>query len=117
MPNDPKITAQGDDPFYFVGNLLCLDFVNTEVVARGERVDLLTGFADLVRWLQHAALLTAAEAHSAQNRWGDASEGKLAFKEAVSLRGALRAMAERLAAGKSVDRNSIEKINRVLASR
>src|SRR5215831_9893656 len=102
--------ANGDQIFYFVGNLPCLDFVNTEIVARGEPVDLLTGFADFVRWLQAATLLTPAEARVVEKRWGDTSEGRSAFAEAVLLRGALRRTAERLAAGKSADRTSIERI-------
>lgn len=106
-----------DRSFCFVGNLPCLDFVNTEIIARGARVDLLTGFADLVRWLQAANVLSATEARTTERRWGNAAEGKTAFKEAVSLRGALRAMAERLSTGKPVDRTSIETVNRVLASR
>src|SRR5262249_55936312 len=111
MIGGTNVTANGGQPFYFVGNLLCLDFVNTEIGARGEPVDLLSGFADLVQWLQAAAVLTATDARSIEKRWGDVSEGNAAFKEAVLLRGALRVMAERLVAGKSVDRNSIEQIN------
>jgi predicted RNA-binding Zn ribbon-like protein len=107
----------GDPSFYFIGNLPCLDFVNTEIIARGARVDLLTGFADLVLWLQAASLLTAAEARTTERRWGNTAEGKTAFKEAVSLRSALRRMAERLVARKPADRASIEQINSVLASR
>src|SRR5262245_40975150 len=117
MDEGRNVTTNGDHPFYFVGNLTCLDFVNTEIIARGERVDLLSGFADLVRWLQAATLLTAAEARTTEKRWDNTAEGKAAFNEAVSLRGALRAMAERLAAGKPRDRASIEPINRLLASR
>jgi hypothetical protein len=103
-------TGTGGYPFYFVGNLPCLDFVNTEIVARGSRVDLLAGFADLVRWLLTASLLTPPEARAAAKRWQNTVEGKAVFKEAVSLRKALRAMAERLAAGKPADRTSIEPI-------
>jgi predicted RNA-binding Zn ribbon-like protein len=117
MSEDMNGTRNGDQSFYFVGNLPCLDFVNTEIIARGARVDLLNGFADLVRWLQAATLLTAGDARAAGKRWGNVSEGKAAFKEAVSLRNALRVMAERLVAGRPVDRASIEQINRVLASR
>ncbi len=109
--------GNGGYPFYFVGNLPCLDFVNTEIVARGSRVDLLAGFADLVRWLQAASLIAPPEARAAEKRWENAPEGKTVFKEAVSLRGALRTMAERLAAGRPVDRASLEPVNRVLASR
>src|SRR5262245_32383913 len=106
-----------DQSFYFIGNLPCLDFVNTEIVARGEPVDLLAGFADLVRWLQAANLLTAAEARATEKRWVETPEGKKAFVDAVELRASLRTMAERVAAGKAVDRTSIEQINRILASR
>src|SRR5215831_9628142 len=98
MAEGKNNTSNNGHSFYFVGNLPCLDFVNTEIVARGERVDLLTGFADLIRWLHAAALLTTAEARRTETRWGDDSEGKVAFNEALSLRNALRRMAERLAA-------------------
>jgi len=109
--------VMNDQSFYFIGNLPCLDFVNTEIVARGARVDLLAGFSDLVRWLQATNLLTAAEARATEKRWGDTSEGKAAYADALSLRASLRTMAERVASGKAVDRTSIEQINRVLASR
>jgi len=112
-----NIPAKSDPTFYFVGNLPWLDFVNTEIIASGERVDLLTSFADFVRWLQAATLPTSAEALAAEKRWGDAPEGKKAFNEAVLLRNTLRTTADRLVAGKPVDRTSIEQINRVLASR
>jgi predicted RNA-binding Zn ribbon-like protein len=117
MTKEMNSAESGGYPFYFVGNLPCLDFVNTEIVARGSRVDLLAGFADLVRWLQAASLITPPQARDAEKRWGNVPEGKAVFKEAVSLRCALRLMAERLAAGKPADRATIEPINRVLASR
>jgi predicted RNA-binding Zn ribbon-like protein len=117
MSEDTITTTSGGFPFYFIGNLPCLDFVNTEIVARGEPVDLLTGFADLVRWLQSAALITAVESRAVEKRWEDRAEGRAAFKEAVSLRHALRAMAERLSAGKPPDRAAIDPINSLLASR
>jgi predicted RNA-binding Zn ribbon-like protein len=117
MSEDINVTANADHSFYFVGNLLCLDFVNTEIIAQGERADLLTSFGDLVRWLQAATLLAPAEAGSAEKRWGDASRGKEAYHEGILLRKALRTMAERLTAGKSADRTTLEQINRVLASR
>ena len=101
-------TANGDRIFYFVGNLPCLDFVNTEIVSRGEPVDLLTGFADFVRWLQAATLVTPAQARMVEKRWGDTSEGRATFSEAVSLRAALRKTAERLAAGKVADRIAVD---------
>ena len=48
--------------FIWAGNDLCLDFVNTEVVQGGRRVDLIDDFAALVTWLRDAGRLTASEA-------------------------------------------------------
>ena len=98
--------------FLLVGNLLWLDFVNTEPVRDGERVDLLPGFGALVGWLQAAAGLPADEARQAA-RW----EGRAVLREALALRAALREGAERLAEGKPVTERTVSAINRVLASR
>jgi predicted RNA-binding Zn ribbon-like protein len=103
--------------FVFVSNLLCLDFVNTEPVLAGERVDLLGGLEDLVRWLREAGGLSADAARLAVARWEGSAEGRAVFREALRLRAALRAGAERLAAGKPVGRGMVEEVNRVLASR
>ncbi len=112
------MAAEATEPtFYLVGNLLCLDLVNTEAVARGESVDLLRGFPDLIDWLRAADLLTEASARTAAKRWGGTADGEVTFREAVALRAALRALAERLAAGKSVSQESVAAINRVLATR
>jgi len=44
-----------------VGNHRCLDFVNTELIEHGRRVDLLRDFADLVGWLEQPQLLGVAK--------------------------------------------------------
>jgi predicted RNA-binding Zn ribbon-like protein len=103
--------------FIFVANLLCLDFVNTEPLRAGERVDLLGGLGDLVRWLREAGVLSADAARLAMARWDGSAEGRAVFREAQRLRAALRGGAERLAAGKPVGRGMAEEVNRVLASR
>jgi predicted RNA-binding Zn ribbon-like protein len=101
--------------FLLVGNLLWLDFVNTEPVMEGERVDLLRNFGELVAWLQAAAGLPDVEARRAV-RW-EGKEGQAVLPEALALRAALRDGAERLAQGKSVGERMVPAINRVLASR
>jgi predicted RNA-binding Zn ribbon-like protein len=103
--------------FYFIANLRCLDFVNTEPVQAGERVDLLGEFADLARWLREAEVLSADAARAAVTRWDGSAEGRGVFGEALKLRAALRAGAERLAAGKPVGDEMVGVVNRVLASR
>jgi predicted RNA-binding Zn ribbon-like protein len=103
--------------FYFAGNLLCLDLVNTEVISHGERVNLLGDLSRFIEWLRAAGQLSATDARAVEQRWASTSEGKTAFAEMISLRGDLRAMAERLAAGKPAGQASLDAINRVLASR
>lgn len=38
-------------PFLFVGNQVCLDFINARFVWDGQSMDLLATFSDLVTWL------------------------------------------------------------------
>jgi len=102
--------------YSFVGSLLCLDLVNTEVRRGGAPLDLLGGFADLVDWLVQGEALTAEAGRTALRRW-QGREGEAVFREAVALRAAVRAAAARLAAGRAPDAAEIAVLNRVLRSR
>lgn len=108
-------------PFQFVANDVCLDFVNTEVVQHGRRVDHLGGFGDFVAWLRHAGVLDPAAAAEAVARWGEAGiepgAGAAAFADAVRLRTALRAMAGHLADGEAVSDDVLAAVNQTLAER
>lgn len=104
------------NPFLFVANQLCLDFVNTQMIVRGEPTDLLKDVSDLVAWLAQAQILTEADAREKRSRWNAAEERRL-IGEAHAFRAALRGMAERLAAGKAVLPATIEAINRQLSRR
>jgi predicted RNA-binding Zn ribbon-like protein len=102
--------------FIFVGNLRCLDFVNTEPIIRGERLDLLGSFEDLLSWLETAEVLPPEAARRAK-RWIKSAEGEAVFRQAIRLRATLRDAAERLAAGKPVSQETVKTVNRILASR
>ncbi|HUF36866.1 MAG TPA: ABATE domain-containing protein [Gemmatimonadales bacterium] len=103
--------------FFFLANLLCLDLVNTEPMRDGERVDLLEGFAGLTRWLREAGVLPEESARRAAERWGRTGEGEAVLVEAKALRAALRAGAERLAAGRPAGPGLVRAVNRILAAR
>jgi predicted RNA-binding Zn ribbon-like protein len=103
--------------FVFVGGHRCLDFINTQVVQRGQVVDLLTDFAVLVAWLVQARLLETEEAQEALRRWRGTPEGEHAFSQAVTLRAALGAMVECLVQGQPVPSSSIVAINALLRQR
>jgi len=105
------------DSYVLVGGLLWLDLVNTEPLRGGRRVDLLPGFAELVRWLRAAGALSPPDERRAQQCWGGTAEGERIWREAVALRAALREAAERMAVGKPVSEGMLRAVNRVLASR
>jgi predicted RNA-binding Zn ribbon-like protein len=104
--------------FDFVGERLCLDFVNTERVLDGRRVDLLDGFADLLRWCAAAGLVGSAEARRMASRWRTSPDAERTFQDALALRKSLREMMTLLASGRtSVPQAALDRINHVLRGR
>jgi predicted RNA-binding Zn ribbon-like protein len=87
-------------PFLFIAGTPAVDFVNTEIVSEGERVDLLQTEADVRRWVKEAGLaLSEAEGPPAR------------LRQAKELRKHLRALFLR---GKP-RKNEIDAINAALA--
>lgn len=101
-------------PFLFVGNHLCLDFINTQMIVRGTRTDLLGEWNDLIAWLVRAKLLSVGEGKDVTARLSRA-EGERLLDEARAFRAILRELAERIVAGKPVPVSAIETINTLLS--
>jgi predicted RNA-binding Zn ribbon-like protein len=110
-------------PFAFVGDRLWLDFVNTDDVRRSppparpgaQRVDLLTDFDALVRWLESAGALDPERAAGMRRRaWQQPAGAGAALLEARRVRASLRALAERGTAVGQVRQDALGEINRVL---
>ena len=104
-------------PFLFVGNQLCLDFINTQFVVNGRPVDLLTTFSDLVTWLVQIHLLTGEEGKKIERQWGRKAEGTQTLEQARVFRVTLREMVERIAVGRPVPQAAIKAINEMLRYR
>src|SRR5437773_8101678 len=104
---EPKLEI----PFLFVGNQLCLDFINTKFVLNGRPVDLLATFSDLVTWVVQVELLGVEEGKKIERRWGKQVEGTKTLEQARTFRVTLREMVERIAAGQPVPQAAIEAIN------
>ena len=100
-----------------VGTHRCLDFVNTEIIERGRRVDLLRDFADLVGWLEQAHVLSGARAKQMLRRWGRTSNRAGALSEARAFRRVLREMVEGIVHGKRPSALVLDKINALLRCR
>jgi len=101
-------------PFLFVGNHLCLDFINTQMIVHGVLTDLLDDFSDLVTWLVQAGALDESEEREVVKTWRGQKEGAHTFEEARTFRGILRGMVERIVAGKPIPQPAVEAINRLL---
>jgi predicted RNA-binding Zn ribbon-like protein len=108
--------ASPTQPFLFVGNHPCLDFINTELILDGQRTDLLEGCADLIDWFLRAKILGIDEAKDTVGKMSQA-EGERLLTESKAFRVVLREMAERIVARKPVPRSVIETINRLLSER
>jgi predicted RNA-binding Zn ribbon-like protein len=98
--------------FFYISNLPALDFVNTEPILRGEKLDLLGSYDDLLSWFEAAELPVP---DTARRVWG--AERDAVHRQAIRLRATLRDAAERLARGKGVGEETVKIVNRTLASR
>lgn len=107
---------RSEQPFLFIGNDLCLDFINTQMIVRGQRTDLLKEWTDLIAWMVRAKLLSAGEGKNMVSRLGDA-EGEQLLNEARAFRTVLRELAERIVVGKPVARSTVEAINELYRRR
>jgi predicted RNA-binding Zn ribbon-like protein len=106
-----------DIPFLFVGNHVCLDFINTQLVMNERPVDLLATFSDLIAWLAQVHLLTKEEAKKIERQWGRQATETQTLEQARAFRVTLREMVERIAAGRPVPPAAIEAINDMLRYR
>jgi len=79
--------------FVFVGGQLFLDFLNTEVIQTGERVDLLGNPADLRAWLSAAGILETREARQAAASLREGKRGIALLAQAREIRRNLREIA------------------------
>lgn len=104
--------------FYFVGERLWLDFINTEIFDGGRGEDLLAGFGDLTSWCAAAQVISASQAHEMIGRWDGSPKAESTFAQATLFRAVLRRMAERIAARRlGIEPLTLRRINGVLRAR
>jgi len=111
-PSRPRAASS---PFVLIGERLWLDFVNTDDVRRGARLDLLRDFEALVRFLEAVTLLDVERAQGMRRRALQQPAGAAAaLVDARRVRAALRALAERGANSERIRGDALAEINRVL---
>ena len=102
------------EKFYFIGNNLSVDFVNTQIITNGEPKDLLESFADFVAWARAADLLSAPQAAAVLETWDSKPQATQTLKGAKAFRQTLRKMVQQAAMGIDIDASVITAINQVL---
>lgn len=101
--------------FVFVGERLWLDFVNTDDLRRGVRIDVLRDFDALVQWLGATGILDGERAAGIARRAEQQPAGAAAaLVDARRVRAALRNLAERGAVVEKARADALAEINRVL---
>lgn len=111
----PVAMVGSTSTFVFVGERLWLDFVNTDDLRRGVRVDVLRDFDALVQWLGAAGVLDGERASGIGRRAEQQPAGAAAaLVDARRVRAALRALAERGAVVEKARADALTEINRVL---
>jgi len=104
--------------FLWVGNHACLDFVNTEAILQGERVDLLTDAGRLVAWLERAGILTEEQSSALAATWRDhPTGGEATLRRVREFRLYLRGMAVELAETGAASEPSVAAVNAALKAR
>src|ERR1044071_2784721 len=106
-----KLTSK----FLFIADDPCLDFLNTQLVDKGNLVDRLENFTDLVNWLNESRLVKIPDA--TVKGWKNKREAEQSLARAKEFRGLLHEMVVNLIQRKGVPSSTIEEINRHMSRR
>src|SRR5579862_5557064 len=111
MRNDPD----RKEGFFFLGNELILDFLNTRPVQTGQETDLLPDVSALLRWFHAAGLLSFREKARLEEQWGRSERGEQLLENMKKLREKLRDEVARWERGGIIRHSTIAQLNSLLA--
>ena len=101
--------------FFFLGNHLALDFLNTRPVQNGEAVELLPDFDALLRWFQAADLLRSGDVASLRQQWRESARAQHVVEAMRELRERLRKEVRATERGGTVHRSAMDELNHFMA--
>ena len=114
MPVTSQAPKEWIDGFFFVGNHLALDFLNTKLVLANGPKEFLPDVDALVRWLVASGLLTRQKGNALAKKWRDAPQAAESLRELLMFRERLRVVVIRQEAGFSVSKAFIAELNSLL---
>ena len=102
--------------FFFLGNQLALDFLNTLPVQDGRQLELLPDFGALLGWFEAAGLLQSREVAAFRQKWDGSKRAQQTTAAMRQLREKLRERVVAWENGGSVRRSTLRELNRVMAA-
>ncbi|HWR16651.1 MAG TPA: ABATE domain-containing protein [Terriglobales bacterium] len=99
------------DGFFFLGNHLALDFLNTKPVLDEVATELLPDLASILRWFVSAGLLTQNEANSLLKECDGSASAKAAVQTIRDFREKLRKVVAGWETGERIPRRFLEELN------
>lgn len=103
--------------FYFIGNHVVLDYINTKIAVDGSPLDLFQEMRDVLDWLVKTNLFSAEEAENFSRRWKGSKEWKEILHAAIQLRGTLLSMLDKIRAGDHIAEEELHEVNQYLNRR
>jgi predicted RNA-binding Zn ribbon-like protein len=104
-----------NDEFLFLGNQLALDFLNTRPFPKREPIELLPDFSVLSRWFRAAKLLSARDAVTLREKWGESAQARRTVEAIRELRERLRREILAWKRSGAVSQPTADELNRLMA--
>jgi predicted RNA-binding Zn ribbon-like protein len=101
--------------FLFVGNHLCLDFINTRPELNGKPEELLTDWSSLIRWSRTAELIDSREGASFECRWAQSNEAHKTVKAICQFREKVRRDLLGWERGARVPSQTLQQLNHLMS--
>ena len=102
------------DGFFFLGNHLVLDFLNTRPVQNGEPLELLPDFNAVLRWFRAAGLLTGSQVDDLKQQWDGSTRARALTSVLRRLRETLRSDVLTWEDSGKLHRGVIDELNRLM---
>jgi predicted RNA-binding Zn ribbon-like protein len=102
--------------FFFLGNHLALDFLNTRPVRDGRPMELLEDFGSLLSWFEAGGLLNSREATALRKDWEGTERAQRTTEAMRQLRERLRKQVLAWENGGALRHSTLEELNQLMAA-
>lgn len=101
--------------YLFVGNNICIDFINTKIIEKRSIKELIVDYNDLMQWFQDAEIIDKKEKIKLIAKWNTDTQISKFFIRSIAFREDLRSMINKLIDTQTVEDQRIVMINKILS--